>query len=109
MKTVKGVTEIKQLRRQISSKSALPSSSEDSIIDVHETLYSLLLSLFPAVSHKYDLASDIGDIVEYEDRRMTILATALKALQEKAGFSIPKVSNVIDINYLHIFMHANLL
>ena len=105
VKTVKDVAEIKQLRRQISSKSVLP-SSEDSIINVHETLYSLLLSLFPAVSHKYVLASDIGDIVEYEDRRMTILTTALKALQEKAGFSIPKVT---DINHLHIFMHVNLL
>ena len=100
VKTVKGVTEMKQLRRQISSKSSILPSSEDSIIDVHETLYSLLLSLFPSVSHKYVVASDIGDIVEYEDRKMSILATTLKALREMAGFSIPKVSNVTGITHL---------
>ena len=100
LKTVNGV---KQLRKQ--STSALL-SSENSITGVHETLYSLLLSLFPAASHKYVLASDIGDIVEYEDKRMTILATTLKALREMAGFHIPKVSNVTDINHLHKFIHA---
>ena len=99
VKTVKCVTKIKQFQRQTSSKSILP-SSEDSITDVYETLYSLLLSLFPSVSHKYVLASDIGDIVEYEDRRMIILATTLKALREMAGFSIPKVSNVTGVTHL---------
>ena len=102
VKAVKETSDLRRFRRQASSKASLLSVGEQQspTTDIHETLYSLLLSLFPSNSHKYTIACDIGEPVEHHDRRMTILATALKALREKAGFNIPKVRITTAMNII---------
>lgn len=56
---------------------------------IHETLYSLLLSIFPSILHKFK-SSDLN-LMKYDDKNMTILATTLAALHHQAGYNIPQV------------------
>ena len=81
-------TEGKSLNEAAASTGADSIPESDSMI--HETLYSLLLSIFPSILHKFK-RSDIGGPINYSDKNMTILATTLMALRNHAGYNIPQV------------------
>ena len=56
---------------------------------IHETLYSIVLSLLPPVDHGYKKAN--VKMANVEEKELQILLTLLNALRDQAGFHIPQV------------------
>lgn len=67
----------------------------------HETLYSLIISILPALTHNYQvMAIEEGNLNEISDNTdsthkkcLTILITTLNALRKSGGWNIPKVTD----------------